>query len=214
MLVSRGSEGKVPRWRKSKSDSKGKRKEKSANVAKDNQSPSPSPPFTTYILHTDEDARIAQDPSSSSNFTHFIVDSGASAHMCPKKSYFSSYRKIEPLKHIWVANNHTIEAIGVSDIKVQTFLDGQPHAGIFKEVLHLPTLSESLLSVTKMGNIGLTTILTPKHADIIHTTSGKIVAQVSQDKNLYRLKVEIIRSGHAHITQSQITSKASLALWH
>jgi len=214
MLVGRGSEGKAPKWRKLKSDLKGKQKEKSANVAKYNWSPSPSPPFTTYILCTNEDAHIAQDPSSSLNFTHFIVDSGASAHMCPEKSYFSSYWKIEPLKHIWVANNHTIEAIGVSDIKVQTFLDGQPHAGIFKEVLHLPTLSESLLSVTKMGNIGLTTILTPKHADIIHTTSGKIVAQVSQDKNLYRLKVEIIRSGHAHITQSQITSKASLALWH
>ena len=75
-----------------------------------------------------------------------------------------------------MADNRTIEAIGVGDIKVRTFLDGQPHAGIFKEVLHLPTLSESLLSATKMGDIGITTILTPKHADIIHTTSGKLVA--------------------------------------
>src|SRR5258708_4564290 len=164
MLVSRGSEGKVPRWRKSKSDSKGKRKEKSANVAKDNQSPSPSPPFTTYILHTDEDAHIAQDPSSSSNFTHFIVDSGASAHMCPKKSYFSSYRKIEPPKHIWVADNRTIEAIGVGDIKVRTFLDGQPHAGIFKEVLHLPPLTASLLSATKMRDTPIPTLPPPTHA--------------------------------------------------
>ena len=95
-----------------------------------------------------------------------------------------------------------------------TMTDGQTHAGIFKEVLHLPTLSKSLLSATKMGDIGITTILTPKHANIIHTTSGKLVAQASWDKNLYKLKVKIINSGHAHITQSQITSKASLALLH
>src|SRR5258708_14299527 len=64
--VGGGSEGKAPKWRKSKSDLKGKQKGKLANVARDNRSPSPSP-FTTYILHTNEDAHIAQDPSSSLN---------------------------------------------------------------------------------------------------------------------------------------------------
>src|SRR5258708_1307073 len=55
-----GSEGKAPRWKKSKSDLKGKQKEKSANVAKDkdNRSPSPLPPL--FMLCT-KDALISRE---------------------------------------------------------------------------------------------------------------------------------------------------------
>ncbi len=77
-----------------------------------------TPPLTIYILHTDEDALISRDTPVPSNVAHFIMDSGASAHMCPDCSYFSSYQKIDPLRHIWVADNCTIEVISVGDIKV------------------------------------------------------------------------------------------------
>ena len=144
-----------------------------------------TPPLTIYILHTDEDALISRDTPVPSNVAHFIMDSGASAHMCPDCSYFSSYQKIDPLRHIWVADNHTIKAISVRDIEVQTFLEGWTHAGMFKGVLHLPDLSESLLSTTKMGDVGITTILTPKHADLVHTASGKLLTHTMWERNLY-----------------------------
>ena len=110
-------EGKGPRWSKSKLDLKGKQKETSENVTKGDQSPSPL--LTIYILHN-EDALISQDTPTSINTVQFIVDSGASAHMCPHHSYFSSYWKLNPLKCIWVANNHnqTIKAISISNIEV------------------------------------------------------------------------------------------------
>ena len=84
---------------------------------------------------------------------------------------------------------------------------------MFKGVLHLPDLSESLLSTMKMGDMGITTILAPKHADLIDA-SGKLITQATQERNLYRLRVEVIRPEHACIAQSQAISKASLALWH
>ncbi len=59
-------------------------------------------PLTIYVL-CDEDALISRDTSTSSNMVQFIVDSGTSAHMYPHHSYFSSYQKINPPKHIWVA---------------------------------------------------------------------------------------------------------------
>ena len=142
------------------------------------------------------------------------MDSGASAHMCPDCSYFSSYQKIDPPRCIWVADNCTIEAISVRDIEVQTFLEGRTHAGMFKGVLHLPDLSESLLSTTKMGDVGITTILTPKHADLVHTASGKLLTCTMQERNLYQLKVEVLRPKQACVTQDQNTSKALLTLWH
>ena len=111
-----GAEGKGPRWSKSKLDLKGKQKETSANVTTGDQSLSPL--LTIYILHTDEDALISRDTPTPSNVAHFIMDSGASVHMCPDHSYFSSYQKIDPLRHIWVADNCTIEVISVGDIKV------------------------------------------------------------------------------------------------
>ncbi len=170
--VGGGSEGKAPKWRKSKSNLKGKQKGKSANVTKDKDNHSPSPPPPLFMLCT-EDALISRENPTPSNIIHFIVDSGASAHMCPDRSFYSSYRKIDPPKHIWVADNRTIEAISVGDIKVHFSSNGHTCMGIFKEVLHLLALSKSLLSTTKMGDVGITTILTPTHADLIHTASGK-----------------------------------------
>src|SRR5258708_21247078 len=147
------------------------------------------------------------------NMIQFIVDSGASVHMSPHCSYFSSYQKINPPKCIWVADNQTIEAIGIGNIEVRTFLDGQTHAGIFKGVLHLLDLSESLLSTTKMGDMGITTILAPNHANLVDV-SGKLITQVTWERNLYQLRGEVIRPEHANVAQNRTLSKVSLALWH
>ncbi len=125
--------------------------------------------------------------------------------MCPDHSFYSSYWKIDPPKHIWVADNCTIEAIGVGDIKVHFSSNGCTCMGIFKEVLHLPALSESLLS---------TTILTPTHTNLIHTASGKSLTWAIWERNLYHLPVEIMKPEQAHIAQGQAISKASLTLWH
>ena len=61
---------------------------------------------------------------SRENSTHdggmsFIIDSGASSHMCHDHSFFSTYKKLNPPKKIWVADNHTIEAIGISNIEAE-----------------------------------------------------------------------------------------------
>src|SRR6266436_7951836 len=146
MLVRRGwVRGKGTEMEKVKIRLKAKWKEKLANVTKDkdNCSPSPLPPL--FMLCT-EDALISRENPTPSNIIHFIVDSGASTHMCLDHSFYSSYQKIDPLKHIWVADNCTIKAIGVGDIKVHFSSNGRTRMGIFKEVLHLLALSESLLS--------------------------------------------------------------------
>src|SRR5258708_1060261 len=177
-----GAKGHAPKKRKSRADMKGKgQKETSANVARDNQSPSPPPAI--YIMQADEDALISEDPSSSSNFTQLIVDSGASAHMCHNHSYFASYWKLNPPKCIWIAENRTIEACGIGDIEVKTHLAGQTRVGTFKDVLHLPELSEMLISTTNMSNMGINTLFTSQNADLVKACTGNLLACCRWDKN-------------------------------
>src|SRR5258708_35737711 len=65
-----------------------------------------------------------------------------------------------------------------------------------------------------MGDVGITTILTPTHADLIHTASGKSLTRAIRERNLYHLPVKIMKPEQAHIAQGQAVSKASLKLWH
>jgi len=134
--------------------------------------------------------------------------------MCPDRSYFSSYKKLNTPKHIWVANDQTINAIGIGDIKVKLFLDGQSHPGTLKDVLHLPSLSELLLSTAQMTDGGITIILKSNCADLVNDKTGKVFTTAYHHSQLYKLHVEIIRPEHAHAAQGHPSSKASLALWH
>src|SRR5260370_6162090 len=117
------------------------------------------------MLHSYEDAFLSLDSNSSSSSTFFIIDSGASAHMCHDQSYYSSYRKIDPPRSIYVADNSILEAVGVGDISIRTTFNRQVKSGLIKGALHLPQLHTSLLSVAQLADTGIRTISDPKHID-------------------------------------------------
>ena len=134
--------------------------------------------------------------------------------MCPHCSYFSTYKKLGIPKHIWVADNWTIDAIGIGDIEVNLFLDGKSHSGTLKDMLHLPSLSEPLLSTTQMNDSGTTIILMSNQADLVNTKTGKVFTRANHHSRLYKLQVKIRSTQHAHAAQGHPSSKASLSLWH
>src|SRR5258708_3537690 len=134
--VGGGAKGQGPKKKWSKSSMKSKHGQGQANVSKDNSSSSVS--HSILILRSKEDVLLSHNTPSHSNSIYFIIDSRASAHMCPDQSYFLSYKKLDTPKCIWVANDQTINAIGIGDIEVKLFLDGQLHPRTLKDVLHLP----------------------------------------------------------------------------
>src|SRR5258708_15295555 len=191
-----GAKGQAPKKKSSRSHFQGKgHKEPNANVTRENQS-SP-PPSNTYILHTDEDALISKDSHTPDDFSYFIIDSGASAHMCHDQSYYTSYQKLDHPKHIWIANDHTIDAISIGNIKIRTQLHGQSASGIIKGVLHLPELSVSLLSTAKLADAGVSTNTTPKHINLVNIHTGRLMDHAYHFHNLYKLKVEIVHPNEA-----------------
>ena len=172
------------------------------------------PPSNTYILRTDEDALISKDSHTPDDFSYFIIDSGASAHMCHDRSYYTSYQKLDHPKHIWIADDCTIDAVGIGNIKIRTQLHGQSTSSIIKGVLHLPELSMSLLSTAKLADAGVGTNTTPKHIDLIDIRTGRLMDRAYRFRNLYKLKVKITHPDEARLTQTHPPSKVSLALWH
>src|SRR5258708_6213020 len=208
-----GAKGQAAKKKSSRSHFQGKgRKEPNANVVRENQS-SP-PPSNTYILHTNEDALISKDSHTPDDFSYFIIDSGASAHMCHDWSYYTSYQKLDHLKHIWIADDHTIDAISIGNIKIRTQLHGQSASGIIKGVLHLPELSVSLLSTAKLADAGVGTNTTPKHINLVNIHTGRLMDCAYHFCNLYKLKVEIAQPHGAPLAWTHPPSKVSLALWH
>ncbi len=210
--VGGGAKGQGLKKKQSKSSVKSKHGQGQVNMSKDNSSSSVS--HSILILHSKEDVLLLRDTPSHSNSVYFIIDSGASTHMCPDRSYFSSYMKLNTPKCIWVADDQMINAIGIGNIKVKLFLDGQSHPGTLKDVLHLPSLSEPLLSTTQMTNGRITVILKSDHADLVNDKTRKVFTTAYRCSQLYKLCVEIIRPEHVHAAQGHPSSKASLALWH
>jgi len=223
--VGGGAEGTGPKRERGKPKGKQEPKRESrAHVARDSRSSSP----VVYVARTDEDAFVATSSQDRSSVANFIVDSGASMHMCNDQSFFSTYRKLNPPRRIWIADNRAIEAIGIGDIEVRTHLGDQTQAGMFRDVLYLPDLSECLLSTTKMSDAGVHTTFTSSSANLIHAPSNTLLTQAFRDRNLYKLKVDIIRpeqanfatvkeanpDDHALVARALPTSKATLELWH
>ena len=65
-----------------------------------------------------------------------------------------------------------------------------------------------------MSNAGVNINTTTTHANLIHARTGKVLTRAFRDRNLYRLKVDIVRSDHAKVAQNGPNSKATLELWH
>src|SRR5260370_32689363 len=166
------------------------------------------------MLHSYEDAFLSLNSSTSSSSSFFIIDSRASAHMCHDQSFYSSYHKIDPPRSIYVADNGILEAVGVGDINICTTHNRQTKSSLIKRALHLPWLHTSLLSVAQLADAGVRTISDPQHIDLVDIHTSKIMDHAFRFHNLYKLKVEVVQSNVANIAQTNLPSKASLALWH
>ena len=77
----------------------------------------------------------------------WILDSGATDHMTPESSdNFVSYEKVAPGKHAQTADGTLLSVVGVGTVKVQPI-------GILTNVLHIPKLCVSLVSVQRLAKL-------------------------------------------------------------
>jgi transposase InsO family protein len=87
--------------------------------------------------------RLAASPSSSAD-AHWIADTGATSHMTPHRSWFTSYRPhVVP---ICVANDAIVYSASVGDV-VLTPTDAALRPCRLSRVLHVPELQNNLFAV-------------------------------------------------------------------
>jgi hypothetical protein len=138
----------------------------------------------------------------------WIVDSGATQHMTFEQEWFTTYERISSRK-VFMCNDNVLEAIGKGNIKATMQVGGKLTHTITTQVLHVPKMKNSFISVSKLISEGFK-VEFDKDGYKVHNARGVVVVQARRDKNLYLLNVNV-RKDTTHIINSL---KEGAMLWH
>jgi hypothetical protein len=83
----------------------------------------------------------------------WIVDSEAMQHMTFQQEWFTMYEHISP-RRVFMHNDTVLEAIGKGNIKATMQVGGKLTHTTITQVLHVPKMKNSLISVSKLISKG------------------------------------------------------------
>ena len=130
-------------WDKDSARSRGQRRRKgSSNTANSTQVSSQQP---TRALEQASNTSLSPNTAS---LTLWCADSGASSHMTPNRHWFSTYRPyVVPIE---VADGNIVYSAGIGSVLFKPVVNGVHRGSVeIQSVLHVPSLSKSLLSLTQ-----------------------------------------------------------------
>ena len=138
----------------------------------------------------------------------WIVDSGATCHMSNNEAEFVELQKLPSPLEVTLGDGHTLEATAEGTVLLETLLpDGSTNVCRLKNVLLVPKLSYSLLSVSKASIAGKTTKFDRTGCEILNEQK-RIIGFATRVGNLYHLE-------HCRIQRVNLTDKKSKEkLWH
>lgn len=132
---------------------------------------------------------------------YWLVDSGATSHMTSCKELFDSISQIK--KTICLADDRLVCTAGIGDISVITE-DG--FNLVLKDVLYVPDLGASLLSVNKIVKNGFQVSFSDKFCYVCK--DNEVIIKASNDNGLFKISFETISAKKASVTED------SSILWH
>ena len=139
----------------------------------------------------------------------WIVDSGATCHMSDDKAQFVDLRPLPTSQEVTLGDGHTLEATAEGTVLLETLLpDGSTKECRLKNVLFVPKLSYSLLSVSEAAIAGKATKFYKVGYEILNEEE-KVIGFATRAGNLYHLE-------HCRkIQEVNVTDKESKEkLWH
>jgi hypothetical protein len=119
----------------------------------------------------------------------WIIDSGATQHMTFEREWFTTYESIVARK-VYMGDDTILEAIGKGSIKATMQVGGKMLFTTITQVLHVPKMKNSLISVSKLISEGLKMEF-DKDGCKVNNVHGTVVAQARREKNLYLLNVDV-----------------------
>lgn len=136
---------------------------------------------------SDDEAMVVSHALSATSRGNWIIDSGATCHMCNDKTLFRELRSLRRPQDVTLGDGHVLKATGEGTIPLEMLLpDGNTKRCSLKNVLFVPKLSYSLLSVTKVSEAGKTTRFNKSGCEILN--GDKVIAFATRVGNLFYLE--------------------------
>jgi hypothetical protein len=145
------------------------------------------------------------------------LDSGASDHMSDKRELFTEYHAFDrPLEIDIAEEGRCVAAIGRGTLTVATVVDGKENHVRFTNVLHVPKLGATLISLGVLEDKGFS--FAPGNRGINIFQKGKKVLRANRCGTMYRITFKMLedqenKTSKAAYKVSQ-TETAYLGLWH
>ncbi|SCV73495.1 BQ2448_7421 [Microbotryum intermedium] len=137
----------------------------------------------------------------------FVVDSGATAHLVPDKSLFTTYRHTAPTKIGGITGG--IDAVGLGNV---AFVAASGHPITLTGVLHTPGLNVNLLSVSRLCDTDDVRVAFTKQGIDIEKDGNTIAEGTRLDEGLYLLDAEHSQCQHLALLSCSQTSVPLLTL--
>jgi Reverse transcriptase (RNA-dependent DNA polymerase)/gag-polypeptide of LTR copia-type/GAG-pre-integrase domain/Integrase core domain len=216
-----------PRNPNNRIGSKGRRQGSKASAAREAYAPSESAKAATLKAIDLTDPEFSKPSkqektlrlsvtlcSAQSNTKSFLLDSGASAHMCPNKNWLHNFHKIAP-REIRLGDNSVVSADAAGElILALPYRTGGRLNLHIDNVLYVPDLGLNLLSCSRLAANGVSSIFHDKGCDLVdNNDNGDIIARALLINDLYWIqdanpKVEMER---VNLTQC---NENDIDLWH
>ena len=182
---------------KHKSDTKPKAQANKATAQKPEDDSSSS---------SDCNALVVSHALSASATSNWIIDSGATCHMCNDKMLFSNLESLDKPQEVSLGDGHVSKATAQGVVFLEMKLPGGKTRNCkLIDVLYVPKLSYSLLSVSKATESGKTTKFDETGCQILGKNS-KIIAAATRVGSLYYL--DCLVKQHVSVAQCKEV------LWH
>lgn len=139
----------------------------------------------------------------------WIIDSGATDHMTPSSGHFKTYSPCPSHRKIIVADGSVTTVAGVGHIQLSPSL-------LLKDVLHVPKLSTSLLSIHKLTrDMNCTVLFYPSHCVFQDQGSGKRIGLAKEKGGLYYLDASTLHYPTVkHVfSESCLSASNNDAIW-
>lgn len=151
----------------------------------------------------------------------WYIDSGANAHMARNRDCFTTFRSDSSSGDVTVANNSEMNVTGIGDVQVDL---EQGNSVIVSNVLHVPGLATSLLSVNRLVEKG-TAVLFDSYGCRMYDAKtmkirGVIQATGTKENGIYSLDVKQGNSNNVFDNNGTVGFSADIKninsqlLWH
>ena len=138
----------------------------------------------------------------------WYIDCGATSHCCFNKSLFHIINNLSNAS-VSSGSGELTQISGVGDITIPVFSRGEIRKGLLKDDLYIPDFKKNLISVSRMGDIGVS--ISFENGLCLLKKNAEIVAEGIHEDNLYKLKTP---SSELLIAIEARNKKFDLQRWH